>query len=87
MPSYLTSKEIKMTASYKGVSQSASTSIEAKGYDIPAILGVGTNLSLGQGYALMLSATYVRGLISISKEKSNVYSEGFVLATGLSIPL
>lgn len=89
MPSYLVSHQAKATAEIQGMSLDLDIKdIDFKKFDAPVVIGLGSDISLGQGYALMLSATYLKGLFKLSdSSETKIYSEGFVLATGLSIPL
>lgn len=83
MPGILIQKEIK--AAFAGQTLSGEH-FEIKTIDLPAVVGLGARIPFQKEYALMLDATYVHSMFSLTG-KNNTYNEGFVATAGINVAL
>lgn len=81
MPSILLSQTAKLS---NGSRTSSTNDVGAKSMDLPMVVGLGGAIPISLQNSLILQADYVRSLISINKESSDVRNEGFVVSAGMS---
>ena len=84
MPGVIVGKEFRASANGQTVSKMAIDDL--KQYDVPALVGVGARIPFQKEYALMLDASWMRSLMTISG-KENTYNQAFFITGGINIAL